>query len=269
MKKILLIIALFIAISSCSIEDDINTETTSVAVSAGGEFSTATTGKNVQRGTLFAWISEMQIKATHSSGYISTTDFTLVANGTTGVGTQFIMDGVMIGSNTFTAVSKTTEPERLQTAQVSRSELFTTTMTNLKTRNPYALYTSTNPVNYTIVSGIAQNVNIPMKTDNSRYIALFTTEDIGGSNSANVVTITCYVDGVSFGPTATCNKDKNATFYWSDRNSIVNKSIYFRVVNNDRGTLDTYTTPTKVLKASNTVKLRYTIKDLSLTITSM
>lgn len=269
MKKIVLIIVLLIAISSCSIEDDISIETTSIAVSTGNGFSTATTGKNVQRGSLFAWISEMQIKATHSSGHISTTSFTLVPNGTTGVGTQFIMDDVLIGNNTFTATSKTAEPERLETSQVTRSEYFSTTMTNLNARNPYALYASTGPVNYTIVAGLAQNVNIPLKTDNGRFIALFTTEDIGGGNSGNVVTITCYVNGAAFGPTATCNKDKNATFYWSDRNSIANKSIYFRIVNNDKGNLDTYVTTTKVLKASNTIKIRYTIKDKVLIITPM
>jgi hypothetical protein len=269
MKKILLIIVLLIAIPSCSIEDDITPQTTSVGISTANEFAVSTTDKNVQRGSLFAWISEMQIKATHSSGYVSTTDFTLVANGTAGAGTKFIMDQVIIGDNTFTATSKTNEPERLETAQVPRSEAFTTTMSNLNARNPYAVYTNTAPVNFTIIQDAAQNVNIPMKTDNSRFIAIFNTEDINGNNSENVVTITCYVNGVPFGPTATCDKYKNATFYWSDRNSIAGKSIYFKIVNNDRGNLDTYTTTTKVLLASNTVKIKYTIKDRALVTTPM
>jgi hypothetical protein len=261
MKKILLIIVLLIAISSCSIEDDINPQTSSVSVSTENEFNATTTGKNTQRGSLFAWISEMQIVATHESGYVSTTDFTLVANGTSGAGTKFIMDNVMIGNNTFTASSKTTEPERLETAQVSRSEAFTTTMSTLNSRNPYAVYTNTAPVNFTIIQDAAQNVNIPMKTDNSRFIALFNVEDF----SFNSYTITCYVNGVAFGPTATCTWFKNATFYWSDRNSIAGKSIYFKIVSG----ATTYTTSSKILKVSNTFKMRYTIKDNSLVTTPM
>jgi hypothetical protein len=269
MKKILLIIVFLTALSSCSAEDDTNIETTSVSISTENEFNTSTAGKNVQRGSLFAWISEMQIVAVHSGGYVSTTNYTLVANGTAGADTKFFMDAVMIGNNSFTASSKTTETEKLETAQVSISEAFTTTIANLKARNPYALYTSTNPVNYTITPGTVQNVSIPMSTYNSRFIALFTTEDIAGGNSGNIVTITSYVNGVLYGPSATCSKSKNATFYWSNKNSIAGKSIYFKIVNNDRGTLDTYYTTSILLKASNTVKIRYTIKDNSFTTTPM
>jgi hypothetical protein len=270
MKKILMIIVLLIAMSSCSIEDDINMETTSVAVSAGNEFSVSTTGKNIQRGTLFAWISEMQIKATHTaSGYISTTDFTLVANGTSGAGTKFIMDNVMIGSNTFTASSKTTEPERLETAQVLKTVSNATAISNLNSRNPYALYTSIAPVNYTITQGTAQNVNIPMKTDNSRLIALFNSENVNTVYLGKTVNITCYVNGAAFGPAAICDKDKNATFYWSDRNSVAGKSIYFKIVVNQLfGGPTTYDTPAIVMKASNTVKIMYSVNS-SLTTTPM
>jgi hypothetical protein len=261
MKKVLSIIVLLITLSSCSIEDDINMDTTTVAISAGNEFIVSTTGKNVQRGSMFAWISEMQIKATHTSGYVSTTDFTLVPNGTSGAGNKFLMDNVMIGNNTFTASSKTTEPERLETAQVSRSEAFTTTMSALNSRNPYALYTSTAPVNFTIVQDAAQNVNIPMKTANSRFIALFNLDDF----SLNSYTVTCYVNGVRLGPTATCTWFRNATFYWSDSNSIAGKSIYFKIV----GGNDTFTTASKVLISSNTAKMRYMISNNSLVTTPM
>jgi hypothetical protein len=277
MKKVLLIIVLLITLSSCSIEDDINMETTTVAISAGNEFIASTTGKNVQRGSMFAWISEMQIKATRTSGYVSTTDFTLVANGTSGAGTQFIMDNVQIGNNTFTASSKTNEPERLETTQFARpsgatsptNTVIMNQFNTLKNRNPYAVYTSTNPVTATIVEGIATEITIPMKTENSRIIAVFATDDINGNNTSNVVTITCYVNGVSFGPPATCTNSMNATYYWSDRNSIAGKSISFKIVNNDRGTLETYNSPTMVIKASNTLKMLYTIKDKRLVTTPM
>lgn len=277
MKKALLIIVLLITLSSCSIEDDTIPQTTEVTIVAGNEFITSTTGKNVQRGSMFAWISEIQIKATHTSGYTSTTNFTLVDNGTAGASGQFIMDNVEIGNNTFTASSKTNEPERLETTQFPRPSGATsptnTVILNqfniLNNRNPYAVYTNKNPVNSTIAEGIAQEVTIPMKTDNSRIIAVFATDDINGSNSTNVVTITCYVNGVSFGPPATCNASMNATYYWSDRNSIAGKSISFGIVNNDRGTLDTYNTPAIVIKASNTLKMLYAIKDKRLVTTPM
>jgi hypothetical protein len=262
MKKVLLIIVLLIAIPSCSTEDDTpSLETTTVAISTDNEFIASTTGKNVQRGSLFAWISEMQIKATHTNGYVSTTNFTLVANGTSGAGTKFIMDDVMIGNNTFTASSKTTEPERLETSQVYRTEAFTTTMSNLSTRNPYALYISKAPVNFNITLGSAQNVNIPMKTDNSRFIALFNIDDL----NLNTYTVTCYVNGVKFGPTTTCTWLRNTTFYWSDSSSTAGKSIYFKIVSGN----ETYTTAPKVLIASNTAKMRYTISDNSLVTTPM
>jgi hypothetical protein len=269
MKKILMIIVLLIAISSCSIEDDMNIETTSVAVSTENEFNVSTTGKNVQRGSIFAWISEMQIKATHESGYVSTTDFTLVANGTAGASTKFIMDNVMIGKNTFTASSKTTEPERLETAQILKTVSNTTAINNLNSRNPYALYTSTAPVNFTISQGIAQNINIPMKTDNSRLIALFNSENFSTVYGGKTVNITCYVNGLPFGPTAICDKDKNATFYWSDRNSVAGKSISFKIiVNQILGNSTTYETPAIIMRPSNTVKIMYSVNS-SLTTTPM
>jgi hypothetical protein len=262
MKKVLLLIILLIAIPSCSVEDnEPSNETTTVAISTTNEFTATTTGKNVQRGNLFAWISEMQIKATHSSGYVSTTDFTLVDNGTPGAGTKFLMDNVLTGNNSFTATSKTNEPERLETAQVNLTESFTTTMDNLNARNPYALYTSKSPVNFAITLGTAQNVNIPLKTDNSRFISLFTIEDF----SLNTYTVTCYVNGTKFGPTATCNWFRYATFYWSDSNSTAGKSIYFKIVSGNT----TYTTPSKVLIASNTAMMRYTISNNSLVTTPM
>lgn len=277
MKKTLAVFALLITITSCSIDDDTTPQTTSVVISTGNEFAVSTTGTNVQRGSLFAWISEIQIKATHQSGYISTTDFTLVDNGTSGAGTQFIMDDVQIGDNTFTASSKTNEPERLETAQFLRpngatnpsSSAINNQFNTLKNRNPYAIYTNTNPVNLTITQGIAKEVTIPMSTENSRIIAVFATDDITGNNSGNVVTITCYVNGVSFGPPATCDAFMNATFYWSDRNSTAGKSVSFRIVNNDKGTIDTYDSPAFVIKASNTQKMLYTIKDKKLITTPM
>lgn len=262
MKKVLLIIVLLIAIPSCSNEDDETfIETTTVAISTDNEILASTTGKNVQRGSMFAWISEIQIIATHTSGYVSTTDFTLVNNGTSGAGTKFIMDNVMIGNNTFTATSKTTEPERLETSQVYRNEAFATTISNLNARNPYALYVNKNPVNLNITLGTAQNVNIPLKTDNSRFIALFNIDDF----NLNTYTVTCYVNGAKFGPTTTCTWLRNATFYWSNSNSIAGKSIYFKIVSGS----DTYTTASKVLIASNTAKMRYTIVNNSLVTTPM
>jgi hypothetical protein len=278
MKKILLIIVLLVAIPSCSIEDETMPQTTSVAISTGEEFNSNTTEKNVQRGTLFAWISEMQIKATHQSGYVSTTDFTLVANGTSGASTKFTMDNVLTGNNTFTASSKTTVTGTLETAQFTRPSGTTTSPTNstivgqfntLKARNPYALYTSTNPVNATIVLGTAQNVVIPMKTDNSRIITMFTTDE---NSSTNTVTITCYVNGAVFGPSATCNRTKNATFYWSDKDCLAGKSVVFRIVNknNYNVTLETYNTPPIVIRASNTLKMLYTVNsNKTVTIRSM
>jgi hypothetical protein len=278
MKKVLLIIVLLIAIPSCSNEDDETfIKTTTVAISTDNEIIASTTGKNVQRGSMFAWISEMQIEATHSSGYVSTNDFTLVNNGTAGAGTRFIMDKVEIGNNTFSASSKTNEPERLEATQFPRpngatsptNSVIINQFNTLNNRNPYAVYTSTNPVNSTIAEGIAQEINIPMKTENSRIIAVFASDDIKAGNSDNVVTITCYVNGVSFGPTATCNGSMNAAYYWSDRNSIAGKSISFRIANNDKGVLDIYDTNPIVIKASNTLKMLYIIKDKRLIATPM
>jgi len=278
MKKILLIIVLLFAIPSCSSDENITPQTTSVGITTRNEFTASTTGKEVQRGTLFAWISEMQIKTVNESGYVSTTDFTLVADGTAGAGTQFIIDNVQLGNNTFTASSKTNEVERLETTQFSRTGRKPTNpsdpsilnqFSTLNARNPYAIYTNTNPVTATIVQGVAQEVNIPLKTDNSRIIAVFTTDDIDKTNNKNTVTITCYVDGVVFGPPATCNTSMNATFYWSDQNSTAGKSISFRIVNNDQGILETYDTPPKIIRASNTLKMLYTVTDTGLVITPM
>lgn len=277
LKKAVLIFVLLILMPSCAAEDDFTPQTTSVTISTGNKFSISTTSKDVQRGSIFAWISEIQVKATHTTGYTSTTDYVLVDNGTPEAATKFIMDDVLIGDNTFTACTQTNEPERLETTQFSRPNGATspnnTVILNqfdtLNSRNPYAVYTSTNPVNSTIDQAFSKEINIPMKTENSRIIAVFATDDIKAGNSDNMVTITCYVDGVSFGPPAICDANKNATFYWSDRNSIAGKSISFRIVHNDQGTLEIYDTPLKVIKASNTLKMLYAIKDKRLVTTSM
>lgn len=260
MKKIIPFVLSLFVISSCSVEEEMNIETTSVRISAGNQFASATRDKLVEQGNLYGWISELQVVTAHlTSGIVSTTDFKLVPNGTPHADSKFIIDNVIVGKNSFTASSKTNVTEKLETAQVSKSVSHSKAISNLNSRNPYALYTSNNPVLFDIIQDKSQNVIIPMVTDHSRLIALFSIE-----NSHSAV-ITCFVNGVSFGPPAYCTRNLNATFYWSDRNSLVGKSVYFRIQVEKPGHKPIYTTRVVTLKASNTTKMAYSIGDDFLT----
>jgi len=263
MKKTILFVLTLLAISSCSVDEEMQVETTSVEVSTRNEFIITARDKNVQQGNIYGWINELQVVATNlASGIVSTTNFNLVPNGTPGAASKFIIDNVIIGKNTFTALSKTNVIEKLETAQVSKSVSFSKAINDLNSRNPYALYTSAVPVTIDIIQGNSQNVVIPMKTDNSRLIALFSTK----KNHSAI--ITCFVDGARFGPSTTCTKYVNATFYWSDRNSLAGKSVYFRIKVDKPGSELIFTTPKITMKASNTTKMMYSI-DNSLTIIPM
>jgi hypothetical protein len=98
----LILSSLFFLLSSCSNEEIIESpKTTSITINTA---ENSTTGKNVNRGTIFGQVETIQVKAKHSGGYESITDFKLVASGGTN---SFIMDNVMFGQNTISATTTT------------------------------------------------------------------------------------------------------------------------------------------------------------------
>lgn len=198
MKKTAILLAVATTMMSCSSQEEALPQTTTVTVAAYNEFGPTTSAKNIERGPLYAWISEIQIIATHQSGYSSTTDFTIVENGTLGAESKFLIEDVQIGENSFTASTKTTEPERLEAEQLLRTEDFEKRIETLNARNPYAVYASKNPLTYTIVPGLPQNITIPLQTENSRFIAIFTIDD--NSIPIKNYKINCFVNNQPFGP---------------------------------------------------------------------
>jgi hypothetical protein len=212
----------------CSLEDiQEETEVEKTSININGTIgSAAVTGKNVQRGSIFGWISKITVTATASNNHTSVTDFDLVANGTPGASTVFTMDNVRLGSNTFTATTGTNvTPIATMTATPKATDVTTSSTGNHaksqvtnkfateKAKLQYAVYKETAPVVRTITGGQVDNVSIPMTTQNSRILAYFQDTD-GNFTSFKVE---CYV-----GATRSINNNKtdpNGIPYYYSTNS--------------------------------------------------
>jgi hypothetical protein len=224
MKKIIPTILICIAMMSCSNDTEFPTEFTTVRLNAEMNSQPNLTGKLVQRGSVFASVNAIKVKNTCAEwSYTNYTDFEIVANGTVGAATAFNIDRVYSGSNVFTAKTTTTVTPNITISTRSRATgtinsantAIKNVFTGEEAKNPYAVYTETNPVTANITIGTAQNITIPMSTKNARVIAYISLLDTNGWNAQSSIITEIYKGGTVSGGTP---KTSNGFSYRSDNN---------------------------------------------------
>jgi hypothetical protein len=294
-----IVITIIILLISCENDDEIEIQKTSVNVNGIVE-SNAITGKNVQRGAIFGWISSITVKATQAS-YVSTTIFDLVANGTAGTPTLFTMDKVAFGSNIFTATTQTTVvPVTSMTTTAKATDVTTSSSGNNaraqvtskftaeKAKLQYAIYKESTPIVRTIASGFVDNISIPMMTTNSRIIVYvqntdsnftsFKVECFVGATRRLSNTGTGYnystnasdawVGGTLIATSATILRTSNngILFYLSNSTQVAGASVNFRITEMDSSNkTNYYWVDPIVMLASNTSTAFYHIQSSTMT----
>lgn len=225
---------LFVAIAmllftSCE-KDEVKIETkeatqfTSVGVQLETEKASNTTGKTVERGTLHAWIKDVNITVTSLDwNYAAfTTPFELVAN--TGNNTNninYVIDNVALGNNNFNVVTTTsTTPELSLTTSANTPAAI---MTAQKSRNPFAIYGANFNAVVSSSGQLTPNQAVTLTTQHGRAIGVF-------SLGSDLVTLGgTAVVSVAGMPSITVTPSSNGLFYLSDNDSTNGDVITFTV----------------------------------------
>jgi hypothetical protein len=195
MKKIILVAFIALGIVSCSSEDDspedisgISTATVAAKIGVGKDAFPGTTGKNVNRGTIPTTINTITVDVVNNNPAIpaNQTIFDLVGSGGA---TQFLIENVASGSNTFTAKATTTGTPKLTVAPYDYVSDANTDakITAEKNAVPYAKYEA--EVGMNIILGPPQEVVFPLLTNNGRIIGTIETAAILSATGRKVEVI--------------------------------------------------------------------------------
>ena len=228
------------------------------------------TGRDVERGTLHAWIKDINVHAT-AMELIWNRDFsfTLVDNGTPGAAHDFVLDQLAIGRNDFTITTTTnTVPSLISTRSDVNPEIY---MNIVKAYNPYAVYSATSTAN--IVYGQTNALNpITLRTQNGRHIALFKLSDQLAQLGVRA-TVTPVIDGVTKHELE-FNTELLGRVYWSDANCVAGKKIYYTIKllkPNGEPLMDDHNTPVGLttlevtIAASTSINRIYTVSKTNIT----
>lgn len=261
MKKILLFLSLIVlSVTSCT-SDETETSTvpqTTSVVATIATPSSSTTGKNVNRGNIFAWVKDINVTANSTVwSYSTNTVFNLVP---TGGASNFIIDNVAVGANQFVA-NTTTNSSEVYSLTVVSTGTASALKTSLVAHNPYALYNgSTNTV---ISNGTTNVVNLAMQTTHGRIISIFQFDEDVQLRANTEATITAEVNGKAVLTSAKFSNTGLVAFEWSDATSIVGKEVKFTVKvydkNGTKSLLKTYTVTSDKIKASTSTSCIYDI----------
>src|SRR6478609_1086571 len=228
MKKLIPLAILAITMFSCTNEDEKSTNKDIQLADATLNIKTEEsniTGKDVERGSLHAWIKDINVHATnmeliHNKDY----SFTLVANNTPGADHDFVMTGLAIGRNDFSIVTTTnTLPELISTRSDVNPEIY---MRLTSAKNPYAVYSATTSANITY----GQNNSITptiLRTKNGRHIALFKLSDELAALGIRA-TVTPIINGVTKRELE-FTTELLGRVYWSDADCVAGKTIKYSV----------------------------------------
>lgn len=260
-----------LSITSCTSDDvqngdtNANIEKTSVSLSVDAT-SSSKTAKDVNRGTIYAWVKDINVIATSTIwNYSKSESYTLVASGGA---SNFTISDVAVGANRFDATTTSFDANKVYAVSSINPSGNTTALAAaqtainvIKTHSPYAVYGGT--ANATITNDVSNTVNLSLNTTNGRVIAAFVLDNDILLRSNTYAIVTSSISGVS-NSTLTSAQIKNnvVTFEWSNENSIVGKTITFTVnVYDDTAPnriLKTYTI-TKDIQASTSYSCIYTI----------
>ena len=254
--------------TSCTNDQPVNSKAdiakTDVIANIVTTSTNSTTGKNVNRGTIYAWIKDINVTATSSIWNYSVSEiYTLVASGGSNL---FSIKDVAVGANTFVATSTGYDANKVfamntvtPAPSVTTFVTAQTEMSAMKLHNPYALYAGT--TNATIANGVPNTVDFNMTTTHGRLISAFMLTDDIPLRANTFATVTAHVDGETDLVSGQI-KNNIATFEWSNATSIVGKSVVYTIrVYDDTAPnviLKTYTL-TKPIQASVSYACIYTI----------
>jgi len=268
----LLFIALgALCVTSCSPKDDLivkdgkakASEFASASIQLQAEKTNSTTGKTVERGTLHAWIKDVNITVTSLDWNYAAfmTPFELVAN--TGNNTNninYVIDNVALGNNHFDVVTTTSTTPELSfiTAPGTTSAI----MAASKAKNPYAIYGVSFNASVASSGQLTPNYAQTLTTDHGRAIAVFT---LGSDLSTLGGTATVSVAGM---PSVTVTPSANGLYYWSNNDSTNGDVITFTVqmLNANGGNFGTPITQTMSVVKSTSVNNVYTINKTGITV---
>jgi hypothetical protein len=243
-----LILAAFIAFSvvSCSNDSDSETnentataKTTSVSakIGVGKDAFPGTTGKNVNRGTIPTTINTITVDVVNSNASIpaNQTIFDLVASGGA---SQFLIENVWSGDNTFTAKATTTGSPKMSVSSYNYTNDATTDamLTAEKNAVPYAKYQAVVEMN--IILGTPQEIKFPLLTDNGRLISTIETAQQLSATKRKVEVIVqrFNADNTPIAATTTFDLTGNASTVavWNDNTAL--KGNYMKYIVNVFGT---------------------------------
>jgi len=275
MKNLILSLVIIASvITSCS--NDETTPTTSqyskvIATIGIGENAFPSTRANVNRGTIPTTINRITVDVVNNNpAFIPTqTVFDLVNSGGA---SQFLIENVASGGNTFTAKAATTGASKLS---VTPYEYVSDADTDAKIKAaqdavPYANYTAIAGLD--VILGQAQEIRFPMLTSNGRLIGTVETSPLL-SASGRKITVTeqrFAEDNTPVGDLLTFDitGGKSVIAVWNDASAIQGSYIGYvvKVYNDAAGTNVEKTFEKKiVIKASTGITSKTTISSEGLT----
>lgn len=271
MKKILMIVGMItLTLTSCTndvaTDSNANIAKTDVLANVQTTSTNSATGKNVNRGSIYAWVKDINVTATSTVwNYVTNESFTLVGSGGA---SNFIIKDVAVGANKFDAVTTTFDANKVYaknsinpTGSATAVSTAQSAINTMKGHNPYAIYNGT--TNKTIVNAAVNTIDINMTTNHGRIISAFILANDAVLKANTYAIVTAKIDGMS-NTTLTSEQIKNnvVTFEWSNENAIVGKSIVYTITvyddTNPNKALKTYTI-TKEIMASTSYSCIYTI----------
>jgi len=260
-----------LCVTSCSPKDDLvvdggkakATEFASASIQLQAEKASNPTGKTVERGTLHAWIKDVNITVTSLDWAYAAfmTPFELVANTNNQTNNiNYVIDNVALGMNQFDVITTTSTvpsltflPSAAATAQADYDLM--------KAKNPYAIYKCNFQASVNNSGQLTPNYAQTLLTDHGRGIGMFSlSADLIALGGTAVVTVVPSVITPGLSP-VTVTGTTNGSFYFSNDSSKGSEVVTFSVqIKNANGS--NYGTPfttTLNLIKSTSVNNKYII----------
>lgn len=258
--KLVVLVTLLLGVISCSKEtNEIVPTGKVVAIVSQAKPVNTVAAKNVNRGSIYAWVSEVDMSFTNTiSGYEVNENFTLVNSGGDN---NFTVEGVQLGTNDILARTKTDSEELLLTEMIinGKSQI-NSKLESYKRKNPYVTYQS-EPLTQDIVEG-TNVVNLNLKTKHGRRLSSIrwaNNAHFKDNGYAKVSVISS--DGVESNQ-FTITGDDTVFNYWSDRDARVGNKITLKAeVYSKNDVYITTFTREITITASTSITCSYIITD--------
>lgn len=254
-----LFLASLLLFQSCT-NDEIETEesalkTTSIEITIYNSFLTR---KNVNDPSLFGNIKDIMVTATQTAtGYRASTLFTISNN--TNETSTYTLDNVQEGMNIFTAeATSVTTPKAPDFSSTPRNTVNSAVWNTIDAQvsgQPYATYTGYKDETLIDVNK-PTTLNIPMNTNNGRFIAYFRR------STKNFETIiTPYINEIAQA-SFTVNNVNDFYWIWNDSDCVAGKNVRFECVTVNKGDNIRGITqiPNVTIKSHTTSKYAYDIR---------